>query len=115
MTKRVMIVDDQVDVAVVLGRLIEKCGCETHVCNDGPAALQAADHWKPDVVLLDLGLPTMDGYEVARRLRGSPHLSKVTIVALSGNEASEEQSNGAFDRHLLKPVGIQTLRQLLVD
>ena len=116
MAKRIMIVDDQLDVATVLGRLVEKCGATARVVNDGPAALAAAEEWKPDVVLIDLGLPTMDGYEVARRLRETPGLGEIRIVALTGNELDEEAGDGArFDRHLVKPIGVDVLREIIAE
>jgi CheY-like chemotaxis protein len=91
-------------------------GHEVWIAYDGPSALVAAEAHGPDLVLLDLGMPGMDGYEVARRLRRLPGLGGVPLAALTGwgQEADRRRTQAAgFDRHLVKPVDPQTLRDLL--
>jgi CheY-like chemotaxis protein len=90
-------------------------GHEVHVAHDGPAALEAAQSHAPEVVLLDIGLPGMDGHEVARRLRAaSPN--GLEIVALTGYGQEEDRSRSreaGFDDHLVKPVDPEDLRRIL--
>ena len=105
--RRILVVDDNVDAAKSLARLLTRLyGQEVRVAHDGPAALAAAGEFRPEVVLLDIGLPGMDGYEVARRLRERPEFEETLLVALTGwgQEADRERSRAAgFDHHLVKP------------
>jgi signal transduction histidine kinase/DNA-binding response OmpR family regulator len=113
--KRVLVVDDNVDGADSLAVLLRLGGHEVRVCHDGPAALALADEFRPDLVLLDIGLPGMDGYEVARRLRELPGLDKVPLVALSGYGQEEDvrrSRQAGFDRHLVKPADPAALAAL---
>jgi len=117
-TRRVLIVDDHQDSADSLGMLVRRWGHEAWSAYDGPAALALATQRKPDVVLLDLGLPGMDGFEVARRLRAIPGLEHVRIVALTGYGRSQDQrasEQAGFDLHWVKPVHAATLAALLQD
>ncbi|HEY2158623.1 MAG TPA: ATP-binding protein [Isosphaeraceae bacterium] len=83
--RRVLVVDDNVDAAVSLGRLLTRIyGQDVCVAHDGPSALRSAEEFRPEIVVLDIGMPGMDGYEVARRLRGRPDSSGATLVALTG-------------------------------
>jgi len=114
----VLIVDDNVDAAESLAMLLEYCGCRTRVVHDGEAAIASVQGDCPDVVLLDIGLPGMDGYKVARRLRRLPGMDRVRIVAVTGygGELDRRRSEQAgFDGHLTKPVGLETLKRLLGD
>ncbi len=117
--RRVLVVDDNVDAADGLGRLLsQSCGQEVRVAYDGPTALEEARAFRPEVVLLDIGLPGMDGCEVARRLRREPVTADVLLVAVTGwgQESDREMSRAAgFDRHLVKPVPLEELRGLLAD
>jgi CheY-like chemotaxis protein len=91
-------------------------GHEVHIAHDGPSALHLAEKERPDVLLLDIGLPGMDGYEVARRLRSTPGFADVKLIALTGygQEADRQRSSLAgFDHHLVKPVDLEQLRALL--
>jgi CheY-like chemotaxis protein len=101
----------------VLGKMLTKLyGQEVEVAHDGPSALGLARAFLPQVVLLDIGLPGMDGYEVARRLRGIPGLEAVTLLALTGwgQEQDRQRSLGAgFDQHLVKPVDPEDILELL--
>jgi CheY-like chemotaxis protein len=113
---RVLVVDDNVDAAETMGELLATLGCDAQVAHDGPAALATAGAAPPALVLLDLGLPLMDGYEVARRLRRLPALAQTRIVALTGygQAADRERTHAAgFDGHLLKPLGIEELHALV--
>jgi signal transduction histidine kinase/ActR/RegA family two-component response regulator len=114
--RRILVVDDNVDSAVTLGILLKMEGHEIQLAHDGQAALQAASAHKPEIVLLDIGMPRMDGYEVARRLRQQPLLEKTFLVALTGYGQDEDRRRSqecGFDAHLVKPVDLDALRDLL--
>jgi signal transduction histidine kinase len=114
--RRILIVDDNVDAAESLAMLLELFGHQVRTAYGGPAALEAVESHRPEVVLLDIGLPGMDGYEVARRLRRNPALSGVTLVALTGygQENDRRKTHDAgFDHHLVKPVDTDDLARLL--
>jgi CheY-like chemotaxis protein len=107
MPQRVLIVDDHADTAESLAFWLRRLGYETHVAGDGERGLEVAGALKPQAVLLDLTLPRIDGYEVARRLRAEPHGRGVTLVAVSGRTWPEEQARSreaGFDHFLVKPV-----------
>jgi CheY-like chemotaxis protein/anti-sigma regulatory factor (Ser/Thr protein kinase) len=110
--KRVLVVDDNADAAASLSLLLRSLGHETMTVHDGREAVQAAAQFNPDIVLLDIGMPGMDGYEVARRLRALKRERRFRIVAVTGwgQEADREKSREAgFDLHLVKPVDPQDL------
>jgi PAS domain S-box-containing protein len=114
--RRVLIVDDNADAAVTLELLLQSLGHETRVAHDGAAALEAAARFRPDIVLLDIGLPGIDGYEVARRLREANPERPLRIVAVTGwgAEADRRRSEQAgFDLHLVKPLDPEALSQAL--
>lgn len=113
---RVLVVDDNVDQADSAAMLLRLAGHEVLVAYSGPTALQAAVEYQPNLVMLDLGLPDMNGYEVARRLRQHPRLQGARLVAMSGygQDSDRDRSRGAgFDLHLVKPVGPQELQEIL--
>ena len=113
---RVLVVDDNVDSAGSLARLLRLKRHEVRTAHDGAAALAAAIEQVPDVVLLDIGLPEMDGYEVARRLRAQPTLANAVLVALTGygQESDRRLSREAgFDHHMVKPADFAQLQQIL--
>jgi CheY-like chemotaxis protein len=115
-SKRVLVVDDNLDTANTLQLLLRSLGHETRVANDGANALRAADEFHPDVVLLDIGMPGMNGYEIARHLR-TRRYGRVKIVAITGWGAEVDRkrsSDAGFDLHLVKPVDESELRQLLI-
>jgi PAS domain S-box-containing protein len=115
--KRVLVVDDNVDSAEMTAALISRWGHRTEQAHDGPSALKIAQDFRPDVVLLDIGLPDMDGYEVARRLR-STNAARPRIIAVSGygREADRLKSADAgFDAHLVKPVDFGALERELAS
>ncbi len=112
----ILVVDDNVDAAESLAVLLRLEGHEVRVANDGPAALAAAQAAPPEMVVLDLGMPGMDGFEVARRLRGQPGSDGVLLVALTGWAQEEDRRRcyeAGFDGHLSKPVEWDALRQFL--
>jgi PAS domain S-box-containing protein len=114
--RRVLVVDDNSDAASALEALLRSLGHETRVAYDGLQALRLAREFLPDVVLLDIGMPGLDGYEVARRLRALKSQSKVKIVAVTGwgQEADRQRSKEAgFDVHLVKPVDANDLARVL--
>jgi CheY-like chemotaxis protein len=116
--RRVLVVDDNVDGAIILARLLKAGGFLVDVAHDGPMALEVAQSKAPEVVLLDIGLPEMDGYEVARRLRTLKGLERVILVALTGygQETDRVRSSAAgFDYHLVKPVDPDTVRELILE
>ena len=113
---RVLVVDDNVDAATFLGELLQLNGCEVQIAHDGQAALDAAPAMTPDLAVLDLGLPVIDGYELADRLRAHPSLANMSIVALSGyaqDHDLERSQRAGFLEHLRKPLEISTLQRLL--
>jgi PAS domain S-box-containing protein len=111
---RVLVVDDNVDAAQSLGNLLELLGHQVKVTNDGPTALAAASELRPEVVLLDIGLPGMDGFAVAAQLRAQG-LDRASLIALSGygQEGSQRSKQAGFDRYLLKPIDLGTLEDVL--
>jgi signal transduction histidine kinase/ActR/RegA family two-component response regulator len=113
---RVLVVDDNRDAADTTALAMESFGAEARVVYDGPAALALLEHWLPDVILLDLGMPGMDGHEVAAVLRQSPRYAKVCLVALTGwgqpRDLERTRAEG-FDNHLVKPASADALRALL--
>jgi PAS domain S-box-containing protein len=114
--KQVLVVDDNRDAANTMALLLRKWGHEVNMAYDGNEALTAADTYKPDLILLDIGLPGRDGYEVARLIRSQPALAGTAIVALTGygTEKDRERSQAAgFDEHIIKPVDFARLRELL--
>jgi signal transduction histidine kinase/ActR/RegA family two-component response regulator len=115
--RRILVVDDNVDSANALGKMLTRLyGQEVRVAHDGLKALEIASEFGPEVILLDIGLPGLDGYEVARRLRSKPGFEAVVLVALTGwgQEQDRQQSREAgFDQHLVKPVAPEMLRELL--
>lgn len=115
---RVWVVDDTADAVYVLGKLLEAMGQQVWTTHEPMAALERARHEQPDLVISDLGMPEMDGYELARRLRALPELADVVLVALTGyGQDSDRQRaiEAGFDHHLVKPVSVDALRSLLVS
>jgi PAS domain S-box-containing protein len=111
-TFRILVVDDNSDAAESLGMLLEAGGHSVETAYDGLSALQLVEEFRPDVVLLDLGLPEMDGVEVAGRVRAMPDGRRVHIVAVTGWEQDEDKARASepgFDGHLTKPIDAQDL------
>jgi len=115
-SRRVLVVDDSEDGAESMAMILQFAGHETCKAYDGVAALEAAERFRPDVVLLDIGLPRMNGYEVCRRLRQEAWGREMTIVALTGWGQEEDRNRSkeaGFDMHMVKPVDFDALLQLL--
>ena len=113
---RILLVDDNADAGEMLAALLEMDGHEVVMAQSGPAALARLADTSPDVILLDIGLPGMDGYEVARHIRGRADLRDVLLVAVTGyGQAHDRQrtARAGFDHHLTKPVDLAHLRQIL--
>jgi two-component system CheB/CheR fusion protein len=113
---RVLVVDDNVDAAVSLGMLLKLAGQDVRVAYDGPTALRQAVDFGPELILLDIGMPVMDGYEVCRQLRRHSGLEKTTVVALTGwgqDEDRRRSHEAGFDHHIVKPVEPSALERLL--
>ncbi len=114
--RRVLVVDDNADAAESLALLLGLAGHEARVAHNGPDALRLAESDPPELVFLDLGMPGMDGFQVARRLRQLPGRDGLLLVALTGWGTQEDRRRTAeagFDRHLVKPVEPQALEELL--
>jgi CheY-like chemotaxis protein len=115
---RILVVDDNADAADSIALLLQAAGHDAEVAYSSEAALEAAVGSRPDVVLLDIGLPGMDGYEVARRLRAQPELENLRLIALTGygHDSDRMRSREAgFDHHLVKPVEFDSLTRLLAS
>jgi two-component system CheB/CheR fusion protein len=112
----VLVVDDNIDAAESLGRLLRLLGHQVALAHDGPAALGAFATDPPQIVFLDIGLPGMDGYEVARQLRRCPTGANALLVALTGYGQDEDRvraHEAGFDHHFVKPVDPVVLEDLL--
>jgi signal transduction histidine kinase len=113
---RVLVVDNSPPAADSMAQLLNLWGYAARVAYDGPSALEAAEAWDPLVVLLDIGMPGMDGYEVARRLRARPALEGLTLIAVTGYDGEEprrQSRDAGFDFHLVKPVPPEELKEIL--
>jgi CheY-like chemotaxis protein len=113
---RVLVVDDNVDSAETIGFVLARMGHQARTVYDGARALAEADAFRPDVILLDIGLPGMNGHEVARGIRQTPWGGTTTIIAVSGwGEAADKQESRAagFDHHVVKPLDYDGVKKLL--
>jgi CheY-like chemotaxis protein len=114
--RRILIVDDNRDAAASLAMLLQLTGNQTETAFDGPAAIDVAAAFKPDVVLLDIGLPGLNGYEVARRMRQEPWGKAAKLVAVTGwgqLEDRQRSKEAGFDAHMVKPVDHDLLAKIL--
>jgi CheY-like chemotaxis protein len=114
----VLVVDDNRDVADLLVLLLQTLGHQVQAAYSGKTALEMAVQYHPDVILLDLGMPGMDGYETARQLRQRPQTKEVWLIAMTGyGQDSDRQRTQAtgFDHHLVKPVERRKLQSLLAE
>ncbi len=115
-TRRILVADDNAAAADTLAELLSLFGNEVQVVHDGQAALKTFSAWRPDVILLDIDMPGMDGYEVARRVRQQMASGKVMLIALTGRGQEKDRKlarEAGFDHHLLKPVDLQALQALI--
>ena len=113
---KVLVADDNVPAAEVLALALQMLGQRTCVAHDGERALAAAQEFRPDLAILDIGMPKLDGLELAREIRRRPELAATRLVALSGWGQPHDRKlalAAGFDRHLPKPIGIEMLEELL--
>lgn len=114
--RRILVVDDNVDSAETLGLLLRQMGHDVQIAHDGHAALEAARINRPQLVLLDLSMPGVNGYHVVERLKSEPQFARVWFIAVTGSgddDARRRSHQAGFAEHLVKPVKAQTLRKLL--
>jgi CheY-like chemotaxis protein len=112
----VLVVDDNVDAASTLAMVMDTLNLERRIEHDGASALRAADEFMPHVILLDIGMSGMDGYEVARRIRDNPRHAGVVLVAVTGWSHTPDRLRShcaGFDHHVAKPVDVPALLALL--
>ena len=115
-TRRILIVDDNQDSAISLAMMLKLMGNETHTAHDGLAAVEAAAEFRPDIILLEIGLPKLNGYDACRRIREQVWSKDILIVALTGwgqEEDRRRSQEAGFDQHLVKPVELTALQTLL--
>ncbi len=115
---RILVVDDNFDAAKMLAMLLRITGNTVHTAHDGVEAFAMAQELRPEIVLLDIGLPKMNGYDVARAIRNEPWGEKVALVAMTGwgmEEDKQRATHAGFDRHMVKPVDAQLLIKLLPE
>lgn len=115
-SRRILLVEDSADAREALQLLLELDGHDVAVAGDGPEALARAAQIEPEIALIDIGLPVLDGYEVARRLRATPQGSKMRLIALTGYGQPEDRARvmeAGFDSHLVKPVDPDVLARQL--
>jgi CheY-like chemotaxis protein len=115
-SRRILIVDDNADAAESLASVLELSGHRVSVAYDGPSAIEVAIAERPDVIFLDIGLPGMDGYEVAAALRQRAELCDARIVAITGYGQDRDRQrtrDAGFDQHIVKPVNLNDLWDLL--
>jgi len=113
---KILLVDDNKDVVSMLAILLRRIGHEVSIAHDGPEAIATAESEHPEFILLDIGLPGMDGYEVAQRLRAAPELKDAYLVAMTGYGQEEDLKRAevaGFHHHLLKPVRLETIQAAL--
>lgn len=113
---RVLVVEDNMDVAYAMSLMLEELGHDSHCVHDGREAIREARLYQPDIVLMDIGLPEMDGYEVCRAFRQDGQLSRLPIIAQTGWGQRDDKAKAraaGFDNHLTKPVSLDDLRQTL--
>ncbi|MDR5855695.1 response regulator [Caballeronia sp. LZ062] len=114
--RRILLVDDSADAAFALSMLLEALGHEVRTEHDGVCALDSIDDFRPDVVVLDIGLPGMSGFDVAREMRKRDATRGALLLALTGYGSAEDRQtalDAGFDHHLTKPVSIGALEALL--
>ncbi|HET7403187.1 MAG TPA: response regulator, partial [Usitatibacter sp.] len=114
--RRILIADDNVDYASSMGLLLQQLGHDVRVVHDGAEALETALQFRPDVAFLDIGMPRIHGYELARRLRAQPVTAGCLLVAVTGWGQEDDRRRAreaGFDRHLVKPVELPQVRAII--
>ncbi len=115
---RVLVVEDYLDTTRVCAKMLELAGFQVATASDGFAALKVASEFQPSIMLLDIGLPDIDGFEVARRLRADANFKALTLIAFTAFGSDDYRSRAkdvGFDYYIVKPVLFQELLALLVD
>jgi CheY-like chemotaxis protein len=111
---RLLVVDDNEDAAELLSMMLTKAGYSVRTAFDGPSALLIATDFGPQIALLDIGLPVMDGYELGRRLRGMPRVPRLIAVTGYGQASDQARSREAgFEAHMVKPIDFEKLHRIL--
>jgi CheY-like chemotaxis protein len=116
--RNILIVDDNVDAAESLGEYLKACGHHIHITHDGASAIDEATRLQPDAIILDIGLPNMNGYQVAQRLRSDVGLTSSLLVAVTGYAQERDRKSAqaaGFDYHFAKPLDVHKLAALLED
>ncbi|HEY6178896.1 MAG TPA: response regulator [Kofleriaceae bacterium] len=115
--RRILVVDDNEDAALLLELSLMQTGHEVRVASNAEDALALVADWVPDIAILDIGLPVLDGYELAGRLRAMPQLSRLRLIALTGYGSAEHRDRAqraGFDAHVTKPARMDALRAVLL-
>ena len=115
-SRRIMVVEDHPDAAEMLAMLLTEQSHQVHIVGDGHAALQAVGQFRPDIMLIDIGLPGMSGYDLAERIRSDRSLGHVLLVALTGYSGDDDRERAlecGFDRHIVKPIDEGGLEEVL--
>jgi PAS domain S-box-containing protein len=115
---RVLVVDDNVDTVTTLALLVKESGHDVRTAYDGSTVLEAALDYRPNVVLLDIGLPGLDGYQVAKRMRQQPVLQNVVLVAMTGYRQESDlqcSQEAGFDHHMVKPIKFEKVQKILAS
>lgn len=116
--RRILVVDDNRDAAQLLAMVLKSLGHEVRTAHDGESGLVAAGEYRPDLIVMDLGMPKMDGYEACRRIRAESWGGVPFLVALTGWGSVDDQQRtreAGFDRHLVKPIGVAALSQIITE
>ena len=114
--RRILIIEDNIDSAKTTQKLLELQGHKVQVAFGGQSGIKIAQTFRPDVIILDIGLPSMDGYEVAKRLRRLPETEGALLIALSGYGQAEDRKKSkeaGFDHHLVKPADMDQLQAFI--
>lgn len=116
--RRILVVDDNRDSAFSLAMLLKLTGSETQTAFDGLEAVAAAEKFRPDAVLLDIGLPKLNGYDAARKIREQPWGTGMVLIALTGwgqDDDRRKSAEAGFDAHIVKPIDHVALNKLLAE
>jgi CheY-like chemotaxis protein len=118
MQGKILVVDDNVDSAISLAELLKLMGGETQTAHDGLEAIEVAERFHPDVILMDVGMPKLNGYDAARRIREQPWGETIAVIAITGRDQDDDhtlsQQSGCIG-HLVKPVKLNELERMLTQ
>ena len=116
--RRVLVVDDNEDIALSMSMILKKIGHTVAVANDGEHAVAMAESFRPDVILMDIGMPRMNGYEACATIRKTEHGKRIHIIAVSGwgqEEDRKKSQDAGFDGHVVKPMEKATLERVIAE